>query len=84
MAKLVTVVVNTATVTLSSSLFGAMANCVAIVNGAVNNTNIENLMCSFITQGLREIKDRRLGHGEAGAAGLTHSYIETNVKGNSE
>jgi hypothetical protein len=84
MAKLVTVVANVATVTLSASLFGAIANCVSITTGGTTNTNVELFVASCLAQGLRQMKDDRLGHGQATDAGLTHSYIESNVKANSE
>jgi len=84
MSKVITSDTGANTLTISASLWAAMANVAGIQYGSGGNTNIELVACQMIASGLRDYADRIMGPGQRTGAGLTISYIETNVKGNSE
>ncbi len=84
MAKLVTCNTGSQFFTLSNSLYGALSNVCVVHFGSVSNTNLELLVAQYLASGLRYSADQRLSEGAKGTAGLTISYLEGNVKANSE
>jgi hypothetical protein len=84
MAKLVTANTGEKTLTLSTSVYAALSNAVVFHFGAVSNTNLEKLACLYLANGLRASADFHMTSGEVTAAGLSVSYLEGNLKANSE
>ena len=84
MALVITANTGANTLIISASLWAAMANVAGIQYGSGGNTNIGLVASQMIASGLRDSSDRLLNHGERTTAGLTVSYIENNVKANSE